>query len=89
MDDMYIKLIDEILELPEYNLNVIAGELSIAYGTLKQIHIGKTKKPHASVASALFQMHIYVRPDLWGLGDNWRIRLTLENNSSDDEDEKD
>ncbi len=85
MSDIYTKLIDEILELPGYNLSAIAGELSVGYAALKQIYNGKTKKPHASQASALFHMHIYLRPDLWGLGARWRIRLTLENGIEGDD----
>ncbi len=89
MDDMYIKLIDEILELPGYNLKKMSQELDTSAPSLTNLHKGNTRKPHPPLASALICMHVYLRPDLWGLGDNWRIRLSIEDKPSDDEDKKD
>ncbi len=80
MVNIYKKLIDEILELPGYDLKRIACDFSVSYPSLYQIHSGKTKKPHVPLASALFKMHIISRPDLWGLGSSWCANSLLLHN---------
>ncbi len=80
MDDKYRKLIDEILELPNYDMKQVARELRTAMPTILRIYHGETKKPRVELASAIFRLHIYVRPDLWGHGSGWDLQLSLKDN---------
>ncbi len=85
MDDKYRKLIDEVLELPNYDMKQIARELRTAMPTILRIYHGETKKPRPDLASAIFRLHIYARPDLWGLESEWCLKLTLKDSLESEE----
>ncbi len=73
----YRQMLDEILE-KGYTLNDIAKKLGLSKATLRRIYSGETESPRFSIASPLYYLHVYERPDLWGAGSEWEVSLSLK-----------
>ncbi len=73
----YQRLICEVLESKGYSLARVAQELGISIATLGRIYSGQTRCPRPALASKIYRLHVYARPDLWGIGTGWKIRLTV------------
>ncbi len=73
----YQILLEEVLVLDDYTFSRIAQDLNVSQTTLIRIYQGKTKNPRVDLASGIYRLHIFARPDLWQIGSGWKIQVTL------------